>query len=211
MKQLEQEQRVVLVLNRLAEHYGYQDWWEDDNRLADWVSMILIQQTTEQNAKKALENLAGFLTAQQLQAMPLEELQERIRPAGFFKQKSNYIKTLMTWYIAHGEDLEQFKSYDTQQLRKELLAIKGVGPETADAMLLYIFERNVFICDQYVMRLFARLGLGEYKTYQAMRQAVSHFVEDISHKQCKEWHAAIDVHGKHFGKNPQLDERWLLE
>ena len=211
MKRLQKEQRVVLVLNRLVEHYGYQDWWEDDNRLADWVSMILIQQTTEQNAKKALENLAGFLTAQQLQAMPLEELQERIRPAGFFKQKSNYIKALIAWYIAHGEDLEQFKSYDTQQLRKELLSIKGVGPETADAMLLYIFERNVFICDQYAMRLFARLGLGEYKTYQAMRQAVSHFVEDISHKQCKEWHAAIDVHGKHFGKNPKLDERWLVE
>ena len=207
---MQENQKIIQVLNRLVEHYGYQDWWEDENRVADWISMILIQQTTERNAKKALDNLEDYLTVQQLHQLSMEELQTLIRPAGFFKQKSLYIKALMQWFIHHGEDLTKFAAYETEELRKELLSIKGVGPETADAMLLYIFERNVFICDQYAMRLFARLGLGEYKTYPAMRKVVNPLVEGMPHKLCKEWHAAIDVHGKVFGANKQLDESWLF-
>ena len=101
--------------------------------------MILIQQTTELNAKKALKNLEPFLTVECLQQIELEKLQELIRPAGFFKQKSRYIKALIQWFVSNGGDFERFRSYSTAELRKELLSIKGVGFETADAMLLYIF------------------------------------------------------------------------
>ncbi|WP_086312056.1 hypothetical protein A5821_003316 [Enterococcus sp. 7F3_DIV0205] len=197
------------VLNNLVEHYGFQYWWEDENRLSDWVSMILIQQTTEKNAHKALGNLGPYLTVESLLEIELETLQELIRPAGFFKQKSSYIKALIDWFISHDSDFDKFRTYSTDALRKELLTIKGVGSETADAMLLYIFERNVFIADQYAIRLFNRLGFGPYKTYEEMRKDFMHLTESIPHDLCKEWHAAIDVHGKHFNKDKNMDETFL--
>ncbi|EAD0634409.1 endonuclease III domain-containing protein [Listeria monocytogenes] len=204
------EQRV-LVLNNLVKHYGYQDWWEADNRLADWLSMILIQRTTEKNAKQALANLAPYLDLDSLIEMDKAKLEELIYPAGFYKQKSIYIKALVEWFYGHGASLDKFRTYSTEALRKELLGIKGVGEETADAMLLYIFERNVFIADLYARRLFTRLGFGEYATYAQMRDEFMPITKNIPHKLCKEWHSAIDVHGKHFGKDKSMNEAWLLE
>jgi endonuclease-3 related protein len=209
---MKSDQDKANVLNRLVDHYGKQYWWEAENRISDWLSMILIQQTTEKNAKKALANLEPFTEVKQLQEMDLKILEELIRPAGFYKQKSNYIKSLINWFILHGADLEKFESYSTETLRKELLTIKGVGQETADAMLLYIFERNVFIADQYAMRLFNRLGLGTYQTYLEMRQNFNQLVQKIPHDLCKEWHAVIDVHGKAYSASKgSLDESWLIE
>ncbi|EDP68180.1 hypothetical protein CAT7_11385 [Carnobacterium sp. AT7] len=204
------DKQKIQVLNQLVDYYGFQHWWEDDNRISDWVSMILIQQTTEKNAKKALKNLENVLTVEQLQKIEIEKLQELIRPAGFFKQKSLYIKALIQWFVSNGGDFEMFRSYSTAELRKELLSIKGVGFETADAMLLYIFERNVFIADQYAIRLFSRLGFGEYKNYEAMHKEFNHLTKQIPYDLCKEWHAAIDLHGKKYGKNKELDETWLF-
>lgn len=151
--------------------------------------MILIQRTTERNCNLALANLEGYLTATQLLDMPLEQLQELIRSAGFYKQKSVYIKELMQWYHNHRQSLEKFKALTTDEIRKELLTIKGVGPETADAMLLYIFERNVFIADTYAIRLFNRLGFGDYTTYAEMRAEFNHLAEAVPHNLAKEWHA----------------------
>ena len=197
-------------MNKLVSHYGVQKWWEDENRIKDWVAMILIQRTIERNCNLALANLEGYFTANQLLEMDLETLQNLIRPAGFLKQKSVYIKELMEWYDGHEQSLEKFKGIPTESLRLELLSIKGVGPETADAMLLYIFERNVFIADTYAMRLFNRLGFGEYTTYAGLRKDFNYLAERVPHELAKEWHAAIDVHGKAFGRSKgTLDESWL--
>lgn len=209
MNKKKTDKEKMHVLNRLVEHYGFQNWWEDDNRISDWISMILIQQTTEKNAKQALNNIKEYLTVEQLNEMDVELLQQLIRPAGLYTQKSKYIKELMSWFIQNGADLEKFRGYSTEQLRKELLTVKkGVGQETADAMLLYIFERNVFICDQYAIRLFNRLGFSKYKNYSELKKDFGHLAENVSHKLCKEWHAAIDVHGKQFNKN--VEESWLI-
>lgn len=200
----------IRVMNLLVAHYGVQYWWEDKNRIKDWVAMILIQRTTERNCNLALANLEGHFTADQLLEMDLETLQELIRPAGFYKQKSVYIKELLEWYHGHGQNLEKFKDIPTDDIRLELLSIKGVGPETADAMLLYIFERNVFIADTYATRLFNRLGFGEYTSYAQLRKDFNYLAERVPHDLAKEWHAAIDVHGKAFGRSRgTLDESWL--
>lgn len=173
--------------------------------------MILIQQTTQLNMERALGNLEPYLTVGQLLNMTEEKLQELILPAGFYKQKSAYIKALMEWFDSHGQDLKKFKQISTEALRTELLSIKGVGPETADAMLLYIFDRKVFIGDQYAIRLFTRLGFGPYKNLGHMRREFNHLTAEASLKGCKEWHAAIDVHGKMFRTTKDLDESWLFE
>ncbi|GJH40599.1 endonuclease III [Capnocytophaga sp. HP1101] len=200
----------VQVFNKLLAHYGEQHWWNDPNRITDWVAMILIQQTTQQNTEKALANLEGHLSVEALHSMEHTVLQEYIRPAGFYKQKSTYIKALMDWYVSHGASLQKFEAIPTDDLRKELLTIKGVGEETADAMLLYIFERNVFIADQYALRLLTRLNLTTAQTYKALREECMPLVAEIPLKTCQEWHAVIDVHGKAYRKGA-TDEQWLLE
>lgn len=205
------DQIKIQILNRLVDYYGCQNWWEDPNRIHDWVYMILIQQTTEKNALRALKNLEGCLSVNQLLKMDMNTLETCIRPAGFYRQKSVYIKSLMTWFYHHGSDLTFFQNCPTESLRQEILQIKGVGPETADAMLLYIFNRKVFICDQYAIRLFNRLGFGPYRTYYEMRQDFNHLVVEIPLKLCKEWHACIDVHGKFMKVHPHFDETWLLK
>lgn len=208
---MKSDKEKVRVLNKLVAHYGVQYWWEDKNRIKDWVSMILIHQTTSENSKRALKNLEPYLTVEKLLAIDIEELQVLIRPAGFYRQKSIYIKELMNWYASHGGELKKFETYSTNDLRKELLTIKGVGPETADAMLLYIFERNVFIADTYAIRLFNRLGFGKYNTYAQMRKDFNHLAAAVPHELCKEWHACIDEHGKvHRKSRGLLDESWLL-
>ena len=198
------------VFNKLLAHYGKQHWWNDPNRITDWISMILIQQTTQENTEKALANLEGKLSVEALHAMELNTLQEYIRPAGFYKQKSTYIKALMEWYVAHGASLQKFEAIPTEELRKELLSIKGVGEETADAMLLYIFERKVFIADQYAIRLLNRLNLSTAQTYKALREECMPLVAEIPLETCQEWHAVIDVHGKAYRKG-FTNEQWLLE
>ncbi|MGM0523176.1 MAG: endonuclease III domain-containing protein [Bacillota bacterium] len=205
------QDKIKTALHRLVDHYGHQDWWESDHYLADVVSMILIQQTTQHNMEKALENLKPHLSLDTLLAMEQSELETLIRPAGFYKQKSKYIKAITHWFHQHHLTLDRFDRYPTPALRQELLTIQGVGEETADVLLLYIFNRRVFVSDQYARRLFSRLGFGDFKTYRDMRQYCEPLVENISLKQCKEWHAAIDVHGKVFRQNPTMDESWLLD
>ena len=200
----------IKVFNKLLAYYGKQYWWNDPNRITDWISMILIQQTTQENTEKALANLEGNLSVEALHAMELNTLQEYIRPAGFYKQKSTYIKALMEWYVAHGASLQKFEAIPTEELRKELLSIKGVGEETADAMLLYIFERKVFIADQYAIRLLNRLNLSTAQTYKALREECMPLVAEIPLETCQEWHAVIDVHGKAYRKG-FTNEQWLLE
>ena len=92
----------------------------------------------------------------------------------------------------------------------QLFCTKGVGEETADAMLLYIFERKVFIADQYAIRLLNRLNLSTAQTYKALHEECMPLVAKIPLETCQEWHAVIDVHGKAYRKG-FTNEQWLLE
>ena len=122
---MKKQKNIVEMLNRLSEHYGQQDWWEDDNRIADWISMILIQQTTEKNAKNALNNLTDHLDVDSLLSMELEKLQELIKPAGFFRQKSTYIKNLMMWFESYESNFESFESW-SYRCRRHQPQLNGV-------------------------------------------------------------------------------------
>jgi endonuclease-3 related protein len=203
-------QQIITILNRLVTHYGHQKWWSSDNKLADLVTMILIQQTTSKNVEKAMDNLQPYLTLEKLDELPIEDLQTFIRPAGFFKQKSSYLKNVVAWLRTYQGDFTTINQLKTDVLRKELLSLKGIGPETADVILLYLFNRQVFIADQYALRLFQRLGYNEYQTYAQLQKVMNPIASQVSLLTCKEWHAVIDEHGKAFGKNKQLDESWLL-
>lgn len=155
------KEKIQETLLRLSKHYGEQNWWQSDNKIEDLVSTILIQRTTDKNAKLALASLMDIMTVEGILALSLEELQERIRPAGFFKQKSQTIRGLLIWLREVG-GFEVLSKIGTEDLRKQLLELKGIGPETADALLLYLFDRPVFISDEYARRLFRRLEFGNF-------------------------------------------------
>ena len=199
------QEEIQETLLRLCKHYGEQNWWQSDNKLEDLVSTILIQRTTEKN----LAGLMDVMTVEGILALSLEELQERIRPAGFFKQKSQTIRGLLIQLREVGV-FEVLARFGTEDLRKQLLELKGIGPETADALLLYLFDRSVFISDEYARRLFRRLGFGNFDTYNEMQAVYCNVLEGLTLKQCQEIHAVIDEHGKVFSKSKgQLDESWL--
>ena len=142
----------------LFDYYGPQDWWPCQTG-ARWeiiVGAILTQNTAWTNVEKAIGNLlsAGVMSPESVLVTPDTELQELIRPAGFFTQKCAYLKAMAAFMLERESAFEQ--SADVWALRKELLSVKGVGRETADSILLYAFNKPIFIIDAYTRRVAER-------------------------------------------------------
>jgi len=144
--------------------YGPQNWWptiftrkKQDCQLEIMLGAVLTQNTSWQNVEMALSNLhkAKLLNLEKLIRVRKDRLARLIRPAGYFNQKAGYIKNLLSVYQKNpdGFQLPLIKA------RRLLLEIKGVGPETADSILLYAFSQAIFVVDAYSLRLFSRLGL----------------------------------------------------
>jgi endonuclease-3 related protein len=145
------------MLNR----WGPQRWWPARTRLEMILGAVLTQNTAWTNVEKAIANLRknDGLKLQTLESAPVNRIAEWIRPAGYFNQKAAYIKA-MTETLRERFDgsLNRLFSLDTPALRKELLSWKGIGPETADSILLYAGKRPVFVVDAYTRRFLSRHG-----------------------------------------------------
>ena len=164
---------IYQLFDVLFAHYGAQHWWPCQSG-ARWeviTGAILTQNTAWTNVEKAIGNLfaADVMSQQLVLETPDAELQELIRPAGFFKQKCAYLKSVAEFIIDHEVELE--KSDDVWALRKQLLAVKGVGRETADSILLYAFNKPVFVIDAYTRRVAERhLGLDGSVHYDVLQK-----------------------------------------
>ena len=142
----------------LFDYYGPQDWWPCQTG-ARWeiiVGAILTQNTAWTNVEKAIGNLlsSDVMSPEKVLETPDSELQELIRPAGFFTQKCAYLKVMAAFMLERESAFEQ--SADVWALRKELLSVKGVGRETADSILLYAFNKPIFVIDAYTRRVAER-------------------------------------------------------
>ncbi len=142
----------------LFDCYGSQKWWPCQTG-AQWeiiTGAILTQNTAWTNVEKAIGNLlsADVMSPERILATPDTELQELIRPAGFFTQKCAYLKALAAFMLERESAFEQ--PADVWALRKELLSVKGVGRETADSILLYAFNKPIFVIDAYTRRIAER-------------------------------------------------------
>ena len=142
----------------LFDYYGPQDWWPCQTG-ARWeiiVGAILTQNTAWTNVEKAIGNLLGtdVMSPKKVLETPDSELQELIRPAGFFTQKCAYLKAMAAFMLEREVAFEQ--STDVWALRKELLSVKGIGRETADSILLYAFNKPIFVIDAYTRRVAER-------------------------------------------------------
>ena len=157
----------------LLECYSPQKWWPCQSG-ARWeiiAGAILTQNTAWTNVEKAIGNLlaADVMSPQRVLETSDDELQELIRPAGFFKQKCAYLKAMAAFMLEHEDEFEQ--SADVWTLRKQLLAVKGVGRETADSILLYAFNKPIFVIDAYTRRVAERhLGLDGSVHYDILQK-----------------------------------------
>jgi len=195
------------IHDRLLGHYGPQDWWPANSPFEVMVGAILTQNTAWTNVEKAIANLrrAKVLSAKAIANLPATDLAELIRPSGYFNIKAKRLQNFCRWYLEQG-GLNALKKRDTAELRDALLSVNGVGPETADDMLVYAFERPVFVIDTYTRRLFSRIGLiaGD-EGYETLRHQVEQaFARDKSRlKRFNELHALIVIHAKaHCRKQP---------
>jgi len=145
----------------LFAHYGEQHWWpsKSGTRWEIAVGAVLTQNCAWRNVEKALENLSaiGVETPQQFLELPLATLQEAIRPAGFFTQKSAYVQEVARFFIGHETEFARpCPPTELRMRRKRLLGVKGVGKETADSILLYAFGQPIFVIDAYTRRVVER-------------------------------------------------------
>ena len=183
-----------LVWERLLEDYGPQGWWPAEGRFEIIVGAVLVQRTAWRNAARAIENLrrAEALSPQEIAKLETSRLRALIRPAGFYRAKSERLKALADFVVAAG-GLDQLDRLDTQALRERLIAQQGIGPETADAILGYAFARPVFVVDAYARRLFGRF-LGEEVSDQTLKRRCESALESVD--RLNELHALIVVHSQ---------------
>ena len=161
----------------MLRRWGPQNWWPAQSRFEVIVGAYLTQNTNWLNVEKAMMNLrkARVLSPKAIREIPLEKLQELIRPSGYFRQKAIKLKTFVEFLDGrYAGSLDQMFAQPTAQLRDELLALNGVGPETADSILLYAGNHPVFVVDAYTRRILERHGLitaaTKYEEIRAMME-----------------------------------------
>jgi endonuclease-3 related protein len=185
----------------LLESFGPQGWWPARTRWEVICGAILTQNTNWRNAALAIKNLrkAGVLTRQRMRQISLEELEALIRPAGFYRQKARALHNIVNWIEqAHGGSLNALLAQSTDAARSQLLALKGIGPETADAILLYAGGQPVFVADAYTRRILSRHDLlSSAADYQSTRQFLhQHLAPDKA--MFNEFHALLVETAKRF-------------
>lgn len=152
---------LVEVYERLHARYGPQAWWPGQTPFEVMVGAVLVQNTNWRNVERAIENLReeGLLTPTALFNVPTAELEELIRPAGYFRVKAKRLRNLLAWlHERYDGSLERMFQSGLDTLREELLAVSGIGPETADSILLYAGGLPTFVVDAYAHRVLARHG-----------------------------------------------------
>jgi endonuclease-3 related protein len=179
--------QVRSYYNALYRAWGRQHWWPAHSRFEVIVGAYLTQNTAWTNVEKALANLrvARLLSIKGIRRVPPAELERLIRPAGYFRQKAKRLKLFVEFLDKHYEgSLTKMFACSTQKLREELLNLHGVGPETADTILLYAGNHPVFVVDAYTRRILARHEiLPETTGYEEVRalfeEALAPVVESI--------------------------------
>ena len=158
----------------LSSAWGRQHWWPAQSRFEVIVGAYLTQNTAWANVEKALANLrkARLLTIRGIRRTPLPKLEQLIRPSGYFRQKAQRLKTFVRFLDQrHGGSLTQMFARPTAELRDELLALNGVGPETADSILLYAGNHPAFVVDAYTRRILERHQIvSAVASYDEIRQ-----------------------------------------
>lgn len=201
------------IYQRLLTRYSPQRWWPAETKFEMMVGAVLTQSAAWVNVEKAISNLksAGALSPEPLRRMEIAELARLVYPSGYFNAKAYKLCALADWLGRYNDELTAFDTRDTACLRRELLQVHGIGPETADSILLYALERPVFVIDAYTRRVFSRLGIAPvrdtYSDWQEMFSACLPAEVPLFN----EYHALIVRHAKEFCRKVPLCNECLFE
>lgn len=192
---------LIAFYNDMMKRFGPQGWWPGRTRFEVITGAILTQNTAWSNVEKALRNLKKkrALTPETMHALPAPELASLIRPAGYFNIKAGRLKNFLSHlYAVHGGSLTKLLGRDAGALREELLSINGIGPETADSILLYAAGLPEFVVDAYTRRILSRHGLvPEDAGYEEIKSLFTgHLNPDAA--LFNEYHALIVMTGKEY-------------
>jgi len=196
-------EQLLDIHRRLLGAFGPQHWWPGQTVFEIILGAILTQNTNWANVEKAIANVktAGCLEPNALHALDVARLETLIRPAGYFRVKAKRLRNFLQWlFDEYGGDVTALEKIDTSRLREELLGVSGIGPETADSILLYALNRPVFVVDTYTARVMVRHGLAEPEIdYQQLQDLFeSHLEPDAV--LFNEYHALLVRVGKEFCK-----------
>lgn len=185
------------VFHSLEEHYGWFDWWPTSDPYQIMMGAILVQNTNWKNAEKALDNLGKTIAPQQVADMELDTLAQAIRSSGYYNQKAFKLKAMTQWFADYNYDIQAVRAQDTEVLRKQLLAVKGIGGETADAILVYAIGKASFVIDAYARRIFERNGLVVPKSYEKFHDLMEAVIPPNT-KTYGYYHGLLVEHGQQF-------------
>jgi endonuclease-3 related protein len=208
-------EQLMDVFRRLLERYGPQNWWPGETWFEVMAGAVLVQSTSWTNVEKAIANLKneGLLSPSAIRRTDQDTLAELVYSCGFYNAKARKLKALAEFIGSRwSDDVESANRNDADLLRSELLAVHGIGEETADAILLYAVNIPSFVIDAYTIRVFSRLKLlsetGRYSQHQQW------FMDSLppDAQLFGEYHALIVRHGKErCRKSPICDGCCLFE
>jgi len=188
------DRKLLSIYEMLLESYGSQGWWPAKTRFEVIVGAILTQNTNWKNVEAVISDLEerDLIDPKALDGIEVSELAQLIRKTGYFNQKAKKIKAFLDYFRKYSFDLHIMMRADKDALRAELLDVWGIGPETADAILLYALDKPVFVVDAYTRRAFSRMGLVDSNiSYEGLRAFFEqHLPPDPEF--FKEFHALID-------------------
>jgi endonuclease III related protein len=188
---------------RMHAHFGHRRWWPGETPFEVMVGAILTQNTNWTNVEKAIVNLKrdGLLSVRAMYALPPAELAALIRPAGFFRLKTGRLRAFLKFFIDdYAGDAARMADVATEALREKLLHVKGIGPETADSILLYALGKPIFVIDAYTKRILNRHRLCiEDATYEELQEL---FMDSLPREAAlfNDYHAQLVEVGKRFCK-----------
>ena len=201
------------IYKRLDRKFGPQAWWPAESPFEVMVGAVLTQNTAWSNVEKAIDALRAeqLLEPDAIHEIDAGSLAELIRPAGYFNVKAVRLKALTNWLVGMG-GINALADMQVKDLRHELLTVHGIGPETADDILLYAFDHPVFVIDAYTRRMFSRLGLVEENAdYEVLRRQFETEL-DKDAKLYNQYHALIVVQAKDVcRKKPRCTECCLAD
>ncbi|HKZ62871.1 MAG TPA: endonuclease III domain-containing protein [Thermoplasmata archaeon] len=188
------------VYDRLLARFGPQHWWPAETPFEVVGGALLMAQTSWANVEQALGNLkrTGVLNPRALAAISIHRLRSLVRPAGLHRTKPRRLRAFCQHLVRVAEgDLGRFFARDLEAVREELLALDGIGPETADSILLYAGGFPTFVVDAYTVRIGTRIGWFNSPAYPAVKAYFeSQVPPDLA--RYREFHALLVAHGKHL-------------
>lgn len=200
--------QLLKIYELLFKKYGDQHWWPAETQFEVIVGAVLTQFISWSNVVKAIDNIKSnnMMDTQKLYECDIELIKELIKPAGFFNRKAVILKAVVTFLVEEfGGELDVMFQMPSAALREKLLNVKGIGPETADSILLYAGYKKIFVVDAYTKRIFTRLGYlkGEEKYHEVQSFFMRYLPEDVD--LYNQYHALIVKLGSSCcsGKKPK--------